>query len=232
MLKKKTLKLLKSSGINFKNIFSICIGQSFLFQDRFIDYIGNYSRWDTDVERGFLKLDEKIFNVEYIGTTSTSDNFWYSSEVEKIIPAEYINLMAKTRKAMNSFGLKQLSSERILLNDDINGYNLSMIYLAFAPQNVAYFCGSGNTSIYMFVKNLPDNLFEKINSIEFSNKVMAIVTTFNVNPKLMIKALLIENDIKYIENPNEIIAKFNEKSILTIKFDENGSLNISGGASL
>lgn len=48
MLKKETLNLLNTDSLNYKNIFSICIGKSFLFQSRFIDYIGNYNHWNTN----------------------------------------------------------------------------------------------------------------------------------------------------------------------------------------
>lgn len=233
MLKKETLDLLNSEGLTYKNIFSICIGKSYLFQSRFIDYIGKYSYWDTNIKEGILKLDERLFNVEYIGTTSTSDNYWYSSELESLIPDEYVNLMIKIRKTMQSLNLEQLTEGKIPLTNDINGYNLSMIYIAFAPENVAYFCGSGDTSIYMFVKQLPENIFKKMNSVEFSSKVMEITSTFNVNHKLMVKALLCENEINYNDDNNNIVAKFNENSVLTIEFDNNGLLKkVSGNLSL
>lgn len=233
MLKKETLGLLNSEGLTYKNIFSICIGKSYLFQSRFIDYIGKYSHWDTNIKEGILKLDERLFNVEYIGTTSTSDNYWYSSELESLIPDEYVNLMIKIRKTMQSLNLEQLTEGKIPLTNDINGYNLSMIYIAFAPENVAYFCGSGDTSIYMFVKQLPENIFKKMNSVEFSSKVMEITSTFNVNHKLMVKALLCENEIDYNDDNNNIVAKFNENSVLTIEFDNNGLLKkVSGNLSL
>lgn len=233
MLKKETLDLLNTDGLNYKNIFSICIGKSYLFQSRFIDYIGKYSHWDTNIKEGILKLDERLFNVEYIGTTSTSDNYWYSSELESLIPDEYANLMIKIKKTMQSLNLEQLTEGKIPLTNDINGYNLSMIYIAFAPENVAYFCGSGDTSIYMFVKQLPENIFKKMNSVEFSSKVMEITSTFNVNHKLMVKALLCENEIDYNDDNNNIVAKFSENSVLTIEFDNNGLLKkVSGNLSL
>lgn len=233
MLKKETLELLNTEGLNYKNIFSVCIGKSYLFQSRFIDYIGKYSHWDTNIKEGILKLDERSFNVEYIGTTSTSDNYWYSSELESLIPDEYVNLMIKIRKTMQSLNLEQLTEGKIPLTNDINGYNLSMIYIAFAPENVAYFCGSGDTSIYMFVKQLPENIFKKMNSVEFSSKVMEITSTFNVNHKLMVKALLCENEIDYNDDNNNIVAKFSENSVLTIEFDNNGLLKkVSGNLSL
>ena len=233
MLKEETLKLLNSYDIDFKNVFSICIGKTFLYQKRFIDYIGKYNNWNTNLEEGILKLDDRIFNVEYIGTTSVSDNFWYSSELERVIPDEYVDLKINTRKIMQDLNLEKFTEGKIELKDDINGYNLSMVYIAFAPENVAYFCGSGDTSIYMFVKNLPEDIFKKMNSIEFSNYVMEIISEFNVNHKLMIKALLNENEIEYSDNQNNIVAKFNDKSILTIEFDNNNLLrNISGNLSL
>ena len=43
MLKKETLSLLNSNSVDFKKIFSICIGKSYLFQHRFIDYLGKYN---------------------------------------------------------------------------------------------------------------------------------------------------------------------------------------------
>lgn len=233
MLKNKTLNLLNSNNLNFRNVFSICIGKTFLYQRRFIKYLGKYNNWDTDLKEGTLKLDDKLFDVEYIGTTNVSDNLWYSSELENVIPDEYVNLMINTRKTLQSLNLQELAESKIALKNDINGYNLSMIYIAFAPENVAYFCGSGDTSIYMFVKNLPEDIFKKINSVEFSSCVMKIISTFNVDHKLMIKALLSENEIEYHDEQNNIIAKFNDDSILTIEFDNNNLLkNISGNLSL
>ena len=153
--------------------------------------------------------------------------------MESVIPNEYVNLMINTRKIMQSLNLQEFIEGKIVLNNDINGYNLSMIYIAFAPEDVAYFCGSGNTSIYMFVKNLPEDIFKKMNSVEFSSRVIEIISKFNVNHKLMVKALLIENEIEYSDNQNNIVAKFNDNSILTIEFNTNDLLiNISGNLSL
>ena len=101
MLKKETINLLNSCDANFKNIFSVCIGKSYLYQSRFIDYIGEYKKWDTYLREGLLKIDNKDFNVEYIGTTSVTDNFWYSADLESVIPSEYSMLIVNTRNIMN-----------------------------------------------------------------------------------------------------------------------------------
>lgn len=219
MLKEKTLKLIKNEETNFKKIFSICIAKPYTYQRRFIDYIGQYNHWDTNVKEGTLFLDTKKFNVEYIGTTSTSDNYWYSSELESVIPDEYVNLMIQTRKKLQELNINSLATGKIELGGDIKGYNLSMIYIALAPIDTAYFNGSGDTSIYMFVKDLPSEIFERITAVEFPNVVMEILGTFNVEHKLMVKALASEFDYEYREEGNSIIVTFSEKSELVFKFD-------------
>lgn len=219
-LKEETLKLVDLNNISFKDLFSICIGKVYSDQRNFIEYVGKYNRWDTDVNTCILKLDDREFNVEYIGTTSPSaDKFWYSSEIEKVIPDKGVELMIRTRKIMQDLNLNKFITPKIELNEEINGYNLSMIYIAFAPQNVAYFCGSGDTNIYMFVKDLPDRIFNKVGSNTFITTVMEIISNFNVNHKLMIKAFLIENGCKYIEDENKIIADFSEVSKITFTFE-------------
>ena len=232
MLKKETIELIEIEKANFNDILSICIGKMYLFQIRFKDYLGNYNSWNTDVNEGILKIDNRYFDVEYIGTTSNADNYWYSSELEKIIPDQNVNMMINTIEIMRKLEISNLTESKILLNNDVNGYNLSMIYCAFAPDDVACFCGSGDTSIYMFVKRLPEKIFYRMNSIEFSNRLMEIISIFNVNHKLMTKSLLIENDIKYTEDNNKIIADFGVDSKITIEFDNTERLlNISGNLS-
>ena len=222
MLKQDTLNLIKN--YNFKNMFSICIGKTYINQKRFIEYVGKYNKWDLDISKGKLKLDEKEYDVEIIGTTSQNDNYWYSSEIEKAIPDEYVKIMMDVRKKLETMNFLDLAKPKILLTDEIDDYNLSMIYIAMANENVAYFKGAGNVSIYMYVKNLSDEIFRKMNPNEFSNCILEIISNYDVDHRLMVKALLIENDYEYEEKNNIIIAKFSNDSKLNIVFDEKNRL--------
>jgi len=231
MLKKKTIDLLGEIK-DLKSVFSICIGKSHLYQIRFKDYLGEYKRWDTDCKEGILKLDDRVFSVEYIGSTSNSDNYWYSAEIEKVIPNDYVELIMNTRKMMESLSIPVLSDKKILLNEDKEedmAFKISAIYLAFAPQNVTLFCGRGYTNVYMFVKNLPDDIFQTIEPREFVTRIPEIISRFDVDHRLMIQALLTENDIEYQIDEKSIVAKFSEDAIITISFNENGLITgISG----
>lgn len=229
MLKIETLNLLNKNDISFKDLFSICIGKTYLYQQRFMDYIGKYNHWDVDLLTGTLMLDDKKYNVEFIGTTSQNDPYWYSSEVEKVIPDEYVDLMIKTRLNLENLKMPEyLTNTKIELNENINGFNLSMVYIAFAPINVAYFCGSDDTSIYMFVKDLPLNIFSKLKSTELFSLITDITSTFDVNSKLMIKALLTEMEYKYTEENNKVIASFSENSKIEFEFDGDNFIGFRG----
>lgn len=123
-----------------------------MHQERFIKYIGNYSIWDTDVTDGYLKLDDKVYDVEYIGTTSDSDNYWYSADIEKIIPEKYVHTIVAVKDKMKKIGFDSLSKSEIELTEKNMGYKLSMIYLAMCEENVAYFCWTGQAYIYVCKK--------------------------------------------------------------------------------
>ena len=213
---------------SFKNLFSIAIGKPYAFQRRFIEFIGEYKSWNTSVKEGLLQLDDRRFDVEYIGTTSKSDNYWYSSELESVIPDQYVDLMIQTRKIIEKLQIPIIPQGKIELSEAVNGYNLSMIYIAFAPINTAYFNGSGDTSIYMFVKNLPENIFERLSNVEFPNVVMEIIGTFNVNAKLVVKSLASEFDYNCVEEDGNLKVLFSEKSQLLFNFNGENLEKITG----
>ena len=63
--------------------------------------------------------------------------------------------------------------------------------------------------------------------------VPQIISYSNVKHRLLVEAILIENEIEYHKDNNNIIAKFNEQSVLTIEFGENDLIkSINGNLSL
>ena len=217
------------STADFRSVFSVCIGKSLLYQKRFIEYLGEYGHWDVSIKEGLLQLDDRKFNVEFIGTTADGDDYWYSAELESVIPDAYIDIMMNTRKTLEALNIPNITEGHILLDGDVNGFDLSMIYIAFAPQDVAYFCGSGNASIYMFVKDLPADIFRKLEAREFPPLLMQILSEHDVDHKLMVEALLSENDIAYEVADGKIVANFGGNSVLNVEFNADGFVSgISG----
>lgn len=227
MLKKSTLELINDKN-NFKEVFSVCIGISYLYQERFIKYIGKYSRWDTDVTEGYLNLDDKTYDVEYIGTTADGDNYWYSADVEKVIPEKYVQTIVAVKDKMKKLGFDNLSKSKIELTEKNMGYKLSMIYLAMCEENVAYFCGSGQPFIYMFVKNIPDTIFESMKSSEISGIILEIISIFDVDHRIMVKALLNESGCTYEEKADSMTVNLPNGSLFNIYFENDILATIEG----
>ena len=226
MLKKETIKLISSDNPSFMDILSISVGKVFVFEERLKDHIGNYAHINALFKQGELYLDDKLYLVQFMGSTSPEDNCWFSSEIEKVIPDYYKTTMVETRKTMERMNYKELMEKKIPLHDDVNGDTLAIIYTAFAEEDTAYFCGVNNISLYMYIDALPDKIFEKITSSTFCVTVPQIISKYSVNHKIMVKALLIENDIEYEEQGNNIVAKFRngENSDVNVLFDDLGRI--------
>ena len=218
MLKNRTISLILDN--DYLNLLSISIGKPYLFQRRFIEYIGKYNNWYYDVKEGYLKIDERYFNVEFIGTTSSQDDFWYSADMEKLIPDKFLNLLYSSKKNLEKYKFNELTSSKIVLNDKINAFDLSIIYIAFCNENVAYFCVGEDVKLYMFVKDLPNELYAKPTVSEILYTILEVISKINVNHKLLTYSLALEFDYNYVEKDNNIIISSNDNSKISLKFDK------------
>jgi len=235
-MQQMAFQLLREKGrFNFKDLFSICLGKVFSNKIELDEYIGHYGRWDTDVTKGELLCDNKRFNVEYIGTSSKQDGMWFSAELEKQIPDEYLSILLKTRNLMKSLNLTNLAESKIPLNNVITDEKLAIIYTAFSTnEKISYYVGnSGDIKIFMFVKdfdgeNVISTLTQPIGSHKFIPRVQQMLASYDVDHKLFIKSFLIHNRCRYQEIPNKIIGTFGDKSI-SFEFDNDGYLTSMSG---
>lgn len=211
------LKLLKEK--TFKELLSVCIGKVYANQLALGQYLGNYKRWNVDINEGKLMVDDKEFDVEFIGTTSAHDGMWFSAELEKIIPQEYLNILREVKENLVENGLEEFYFEKIRLDDTYTDHALAIIYTALAKENLCYFKGSGDISLFMYMKGLPETLFKPINSEKFFSLSTIILKNFEVDHRLMLKALAINNHNEIEENESEIIIKFENGNPMIFKFD-------------
>lgn len=232
-MKKVTFDLLESNEINFKNLFSICVGKVFSNNIEFLNYNENYSKWDTDLEIGKLMIDEKTFDVQYLGSVTTNDSMWFSAELEKSIPDEYIKMLIESRKAMKNYSVKDFYPIKVKTDENITGEMLAIICTAFVPNNeVVYFTGkTDGVNLYMLVNNFAENpellknLTVNITAEKFISRVMEIISKYELNHKLMIKSFLLNNDCTFEEDANILIANFPNDIKVKIIFDDQERLS-------
>lgn len=225
-MKKNILELVQFDKNSFKDLLSICIGKAYSNQLEFAEYIGNYSRWDTDITKGKLILENKTFDVEYIATTSVSDGMWFNAELEGQIPDAYVQLAIQVRKIMQNNGITYEPKIKLDNSLGITGGNLAYINCALCQENVTYFNGSGNVSIFMFVKNLPAKIFEQIDANKFTTRVMQLIRNNDLNHKLMIESFLLCNDCIVEKEENKITGTFNNDSTIEFSFEGNSLMNM------
>lgn len=213
----------------FKELFSAAIGKVYSNQIEFKNSIGSYSKFNTDFNQGILYLDSNQYKVQYIGTSSRTDNMWFSSEYETTIPDQYVDRSIKARKFIEQNGFEHLKLDKCQMSNEITDDKIAIIYTSVFS-DVCYFKGtSGEVSLFMFIENLPNTIFEKIGSDKFIPRVIEIISNFDVNHKIMIKSFLINNGCTYEEQGNNVIAKFSENSIITFSFNNSEQLtNIDG----
>ena len=220
--------LLSNKELNFKNLFSICVGKIYSNNIEFEEKIKGYSNWDTDITTGELILGENKFKVDYIGSTTESDKMWYSAELEKSIPDEYVGLTIEARKRMEDFGFTKYLPIKVFVDDRITGEMLSIMNIAFLEEKkVCFFVGkAAEIELFMFIKadgneQLLEEVTKKIPSYKFVPRVLEIIERFDVNAKLMVKSFLINNNCEFFETRNNsIIAVFDDDNEVKFCFNE------------
>jgi len=215
-------------GMSYQDMLALCIGKAFANQQNFQEYLGPYNRWDTDVTKGKLYIDDKTFDVEYIGTTSKKDMHWFTAEQEQVIPDEGVQMMMEIKEFLKEEEVPEFYFPTAKLTEEVNEHNLGMIFCMLADKNVCYFNGSGEVSIVMFVKNLPEEIFKPVSAERFARIAMQIVSNYNLNAQDMIQSFLIENENEYLEENNKIIAFFENDTEIEFQFEEGKLLRIEG----
>ncbi len=218
------MKLLElNEDKNFNDVLAMCIGKIYSNQLELKEYLGNYSRWDVDLDSGKLYLDEKEYDVEFIGTSSNEDDMWFNADLEQI-DDKYLQLLYKAYENIDKYGIGNLLPQKIELDDLYTDHAIASIYTAFTDANVCYFKGSGDVSIFAFIKGLPEEIFAPIGANRFFDRVYEMIMDYEVNQKILIKGFALNNENEIDENEDRFIVKFKNGGEIVYTFDENDEM--------
>lgn len=222
-MQSSAFKLLKEK--NFQELYDLSVGKVFSNRIEMQEYVGAHSKFDTDLTTCTLKLDEKEFAVDFIGTYSLADNMWFTAELEKQIPDQGVSEIITVRKLFSQIGLSEFYAEKLQIDGSVTADMLATIYTAFMPEQQVYYVGkAGDVSLYMRVKGLPSEVLAPIGSVKFVPRVMEIISTGSVkNHKLMVESFLLNNGCTVKVKGNKVVGVFNETEI-TFTFDEQNRL--------
>lgn len=230
--KNTVLDLIMSNVINkndYVELLSACIGKVYSNQIELQEYLGNYQKWNVTISKGELYIDDKKFDVDFLGTTSNSDGMWFNADLEKQILERYMQALFSSYKNIEKYSIGEILPKKVKLDDLYTDHSLAIIYTALSGKNTCYFKGNGDVSIFMIFNNIPENIVKSTDANKFANRTMYIIQNFNVKHRLMIKSFAISNGNEFVEENDSIIVKFTNDSSLIFKFDDKDRLiNISG----
>ena len=227
-MQSKAFKLLNEKS--FQGLYDLSVGKVYSNKIEMMEYVGEAMSFDTGLKTCTLKLGEKGFEVDYIGTHSLEDNMWFTAELESQIPDAGVKEIITVRKLFSQIGLGEFYAEKLEVNENVTPEMLATIYTAFMPEQQVYYVGkSGSVSLFMRVKGLPSEVFAKISPVKFVPRVMEIISNCNVkNHKLMVESFLLNNGCVVKVKGNTVVGVFNETEITFVFDDQNRLVKTEG----
>lgn len=210
---------------NFRDLLSVCLGEGITRQKAFIEYLKESanSNFDVDVPAGKLFLGDMTFDVEFIGTASQRDDTWLWADANRSFMPQHVETIKQLYSIGQTYNIKEFLESKILLDNEITAHNLSSIACVLLSRNLCYYVGASNgITLSMFVKNLPQTLFNPIDVIKFNSTVLECISVYNLNDKLFIQSFLESNKCTVNIETNKIIGIWDNGNKYIVEFDENG----------
>ena len=162
-----------------------------------------------DFKKGIISFGENKYPLQFIGSEadSSQDWMWGWNNINNFSD-EVLKMVDEVRNIGENWNSESLIIPTMELNDIINGHNLSIIACGLF-KNICYYPGkhSGGTVFIGFL-DVPEKVFEQINSQRFVSITMECIQEFGINHRVFVESLLSSNKIGYVWNKDALIADF------------------------
>jgi len=209
---------------NYKDLLSVCLGQGLARQEAFIEYLGDNKNRDflMDVQNAKLSIGDLTFDVEFIGTSSQSDGTWLWADANRSFMPEHVSTVKQLYSIGKEYNIKEFLDSKTPLSVDVTAHNMSIIATVILSDNLCYYLApNGGISLTMFVKNLPESIYEPINIAKLNGIVLRCIGAYNINHKLFIQSFLEMNKCVVNIEGNRIIGTWSSGNKYVVEFDEN-----------
>ena len=229
--------LIKKNNVrNFIDLLSVCMGKAQANQLNLLDILGEHKRWNVDVTRGKLTIDDKDFDIEFIGTESATNNTWLWADANNGIPEEAKTIVKQIYSIGKAYGIPEFLEDNLPIEGLINGHNLSSIACILLSDKLCYYRGKSDESapaVFMFVKSADAKIFEPVDTNRFNRIVMECISAYELNHWLFIKSFMELNNCSIDVTEQSIIGIWPNGNKFIAKFDEsnryiNAEITMSG----
>ncbi|MFC0180365.1 DUF6882 domain-containing protein [Thorsellia kenyensis] len=200
-------------------LIASAVGIACIQQNRLGEIIGD-ANWQLDVDRQLLIIGNHKFTAGLIGTESHVSNTWRFGTVNSdSYPATFTEDILLFNQKSNFASFIDFNSKDIVLDELINGHNLSALVSAFFDRDCYYKTPYDNGAAYILIKSPPTQIFDSANCDEIVQAIKYVIQTYEGNHRVMV-APLIEKFSKHAEFSESAIRFTANDMTLDIKFDD------------
>lgn len=216
---------------NWFETFSASLGHVFIRQVRFTQEITNGKDCDVDLENGTITFEgSEPLDIQILGKEDARTGVWqWAFENFDKYDKKYLALANKIHELGKKFGNEALREPSFNIDQIYNGHSLSIVACAIQEENYCYFkCDHQTGALYVAIKDLPEQIFDKVDVKQFMDITLDRIQQLAVNQKIFVESFLNINETPYKwENTKKLVADFGENLLVVDFVPANGFFNIS-----
>lgn len=216
---------------NWFETFSASLGHVFIRQVRFTQEISYGKDCDVDLENGTITFDgSEPLDIQILGKEDLKNGVWqWAFENFDKYDKKYLELANKIHDLGKKFGNEALREPSFNLDQIYNGHSLSTVACAIQEENYCYFkCDHPTGALFVAIKDLPEEIFEKVDVKQFMDITLDRIQHLAVNQKIFVESFLNINETPYKwDSTKKLVADFGENLLVVDFKPENGFFNIS-----
>jgi hypothetical protein len=206
---------------NWREVYSAALGKAISNQLALKNYIRLGQKWELNLEAGVLTLEDAEYPIQLIGNESESNNSWlWGWENVYNLPDKILTYANRAKALGEEWGLAPLMTPQFELNNTYNGFNMSVVTCALQEENCCFYRADYEDGVtYVAISDLPDELFQPINTIEIMHTALSCTKQYNISQLIFMEHFLKQNNTPFDWIKDCIIVHTPQQD-MEIKFEE------------
>jgi len=182
--------------------------------------------WAIDIGQGQVKFgDDLVFPIQLLGTESEGDGSWLWAWANK--GSNFPQTVLKTCNELKVLGEQNAISEladRSYSTELANGHMLAMLASGKDSTSCYYRGGYDGGAVFFLVNQAPQEVIAAVTPERAITVISQAVSSFDIDPQLMVKSFLVSQQFEVSEGENSISAD-RAGNMITIDFDSHGRIS-------
>ncbi len=210
---------------DFTSVFSSCLGKAFTVQMR-MGRIVSGEDVCLNLREGYIAIGSKHYPTGYIGLESEAENMWaWGWHDDHSLPNNI--LVKRMQRFGKALGLHEFTEPIQELTDRINGEHMAMVTCGLSATHVGFVpVSTDDDVVYVWVSNLPTDIFAPADCSEFVGNVMECISEYPIDHSAFLRGYLYWNKTPYEWRGSDLVAHFAEGDVVFCLEDVDGKMRL------